>query len=126
MTKKKKTKKKINSSISPYHNSFSKKGFAIDAYDLFILNMILVILPILYEDYDLNTLFAPMLGTSVLMGNIVGQLMFGYLGDKFGRAKMFLITCFWMPVFLIGCSLAYRVNGNVQSIYIWLIIFRFD
>eukprot|EP01091_Cochliopodium_minus_P011899 TRINITY_DN3492_c0_g1_i1.p1 TRINITY_DN3492_c0_g1~~TRINITY_DN3492_c0_g1_i1.p1 ORF type:complete len:310 (-),score=44.64 TRINITY_DN3492_c0_g1_i1:476-1405(-) len=97
-------------------------GFAIDAYDLFILNMILIILPFIYKSE--SSFYNPILATSVLVGNIIGQLIFGYLGDKFGRSKMFLVTCFWVCLFLVGCSFATALYGKVMFAYIWLIVCR--
>src|SRR5690349_10811031 len=67
-------------------------GFSIDAFDLFIVG---IILPMVYEVYytaDFTTEHAfidGVLKTATHIGNILGQLLFGYLADKLGRKQVY-------------------------------------
>ncbi|ORY08505.1 MFS general substrate transporter [Neocallimastix californiae] len=61
-------------------------GFFTDAYDIFIINLVM-----------------PM---CCFLGTLVGQLLFGVLGDKMGRKKNYAIVMVILIVSTIGCALA--------------------
>jgi len=89
-----------------------------DAYDLFVIGIVMVILR---EIYGTNLLAESTLATAVLVGATLGQLFFGLLGDRIGRKKMFIVTLSVITSMAIACSLAFPEN---ESIYISLGIFR--
>jgi PHS family inorganic phosphate transporter-like MFS transporter len=62
---------------------------------------------------------------ATLTGTIIGQLVFGLLGDILGRRKLYgleLIFVVFGTVGLAGCGTGY---GNSMSILGWLIYYRF-
>jgi PHS family inorganic phosphate transporter-like MFS transporter len=77
-------------------------GFFMDAYDLFIINMMYAVILDAYPIY--NGLTTPggkaakninwglqggVLKASANIGNVIGQLLFGFLGDYFGRSAVY-------------------------------------
>ncbi|KAJ3096029.1 phosphate transporter [Phlyctochytrium planicorne] len=105
-------------------------GFFTDAYDVFVISQALGIIYQVYwgseitESYngtpytpqnyrlDFNEL-APhnkhidaLLKASTNWGNLVGQLAFGYLGDKLGRKRMYGIELMIMIVCTLGSALS--------------------
>ena len=68
-------------------------GFMMDAYDLFIINMIYPILLRVYYPADQTQLdwglSGGVLKASANIGNVVGQLAFGFFGDFWGRSVLY-------------------------------------
>jgi MFS transporter, PHS family, inorganic phosphate transporter len=60
--------------------------------------------------------------TSVaLVGTLVGQLLFGWLGDRFGRKSVYGITLWLMIVASIGSALSFgrTPNAVMGSLCFW-------
>ncbi|KAH3765826.1 major facilitator superfamily protein [Pelomyxa schiedti] len=86
-------------------------GFLTDAYELFVMGIIIVIL---HECILPNLSYPPkqrrgqssFVATSILMGAAAGQLFFGTLGDKVGRKVMFVTTMTVIVIFTLcaACS----------------------
>ncbi len=74
-------------------------GFLMDAYDLFAINMMIPMILIAYYPVagKANTflsnvpwgLSGGVLKASANLGNIIGQISFGFLGDTFGRSAVY-------------------------------------
>src|SRR5579875_1701239 len=65
----------------------------------------------------LSTAQVGYLGTSYLIGQVVGALFFGRLTDKLGRKRLFIITLF---IYLVGSGL-----GGFAWDFWSLMVFRF-
>src|SRR2546428_3443958 len=89
-------------------------GFFTDAYDLFIIGVVLAILKPLWH---LNALEVSLLGSTSLIAAALGSLLFGWLADRIGRHAIFSYT---LVVLALG-AIASAFSPNV----IWLIVFRF-
>ena len=121
------------------------KGLVADAYYLFIMNIVVIVLNSLYSNNH-QTLFDSLIAGSVLLGAIVGlcillyfhflahyntisktkgQLFFGFLGDKLGKKKMFIWTLIFMSIFSLASCFAFEVNNNSDYVFIWIIVTRF-
>src|SRR6059058_5201321 len=106
-----------NSSLSGFHFKAmitSGMGFFTDAYDLFIIGVVLAILKPLWH---LSALEISLLGSTSLIAAAVGSLLFGRLADRVGRHAIFSYT---LVVLALG-AIASAFSPNV----IWLIVFRF-
>ncbi|TKY91036.1 hypothetical protein EX895_001035 [Sporisorium graminicola] len=103
-------------------------GFAMDAYDLFIINMTVPVLLLAY--YPLGThsidwgLSGGVLKASASMGNVIGQLLFGFLGDFWGRSVLYgkeLMLA--MLAIILMISAPDYIHG--KGVTIWIAVFRF-
>ena len=106
-----------NSSLSGFHLKAlltSGMGFFTDAYDLFIIGVVLAILTPLWH---LNALEISLLGSTSLIAAALGSIIFGRLADYVGRRSIYGFT-------LIVLAAGAIVSALAPSI-IWLLIFRF-
>ncbi|CAA3000325.1 inorganic phosphate transporter 1-4-like [Olea europaea subsp. europaea] len=105
-------------------------GFFTDAYDLFAISLVTKLLGRIYYTHD----GAPKPGTLppgvssavtgvALVGTLLGQLFFGWLGDKMGRKKVYGVTL----VLMVVCSLASGLSfgSTPKGVMATLCLFRF-
>eukprot|EP00808_Paulinella_micropora_P007670 g43161.t1 len=96
-------------------------GFFSDAYDLFILNICMVLWahtpPIMTADD------ASLISTTAVVGAVVGQLGFGILADKIDRACAWVITVMCIIVGALMAALSWP--WGALSLYAVIAIWRF-
>ncbi|KAL9358294.1 hypothetical protein Peur_051547 [Populus x canadensis] len=104
-------------------------GLFTDAYDLFCIPPIMKLLGrVYYEDnphdkYQIpQVVLATMLGT-VLLGTVIGQLVFGILGDRMGRRRVYGISLMLMVLSSIGCG--FSICRTKTCVLVSLGFFRF-
>ncbi|MGH9104221.1 MAG: MFS transporter [Acidimicrobiales bacterium] len=89
-------------------------GFFTDAYDLFVIGAVLVILK---SQWHLTPSQASLVGSTALLAAFVGAFVFGRIADVFGRKRIY------------GLEAAIMVVGAIASAFspsiVWLIAFRF-
>jgi MFS transporter, PHS family, inorganic phosphate transporter len=106
-----------NSSLSGFHLKAmltSGMGFFTDAYDLFIIGVVLAILtPI----WNLNKFEISLIGSTSLIAAALGAIIFGRMADYVGRRSIYGFTL----IVLAAGAIASALSPNV----IWLLIFRF-
>jgi MFS family permease len=96
-------------------------GFCLDAYDFFIINIVLHIMGNVYgEATDTEKGFV---ASMALYGALLGQVLFGVLADKMGRRVIFVTTCILVVLGSLSSSLVWH-NPNF-SIFWQLGICRF-
>jgi PHS family inorganic phosphate transporter-like MFS transporter len=98
-------------------------GFYTDAYDLFVISLVIPILAGLYSNGSFDPLLTGILGASALLGAAVGQLFFGVLGDRLGRKRVYAITLAVMAIAAVGSALSVPVGA--LSLVDVLILWRF-
>lgn len=103
-------------------------GFAIDAYDLFTINLIVPILNILLFRHRSGTVPQIALQGGVLkaaanLGCIVGQVGFGLLGDMFGRRRVWALG---LVVTIIGTVMVISAPLSIGAVgvFTWITVFR--
>ncbi|EEB09067.1 inorganic phosphate transporter [Schizosaccharomyces japonicus yFS275] len=104
-------------------------GFLLDSYDLFIINLVSPILSYLYwggleghEHYPSG--IRGVVNAATNIGNILGQLLFGFLGDFFGRKFVYGKE---MIVVIIATILIICLPNSIKSPtgkMMWLFAFR--
>ncbi|XP_030548602.1 low affinity inorganic phosphate transporter 4-like [Rhodamnia argentea] len=105
-------------------------GFFTDAYDLFCISTVSKLLGRIYYA-DLNDNAPGKLPHRInnavtgvaLIGTLLGQLFFGYLGDKLGRKKVYGITLLLMAFCAICSGLSF--GSTSKSVIGTLCFFRF-
>src|SRR6266487_1494328 len=106
-----------NSSLSGFHLKAmltSGMGFFTDAYDLFIIGVVLAILTPLW---NLNKFEISLIGSTALIAAALGSILFGRLADYMGRRSIYGFTL----IVLAAGAIASALSPNV----VWLLIFRF-
>ncbi|KAI8865361.1 putative sugar transporter, partial [Ramicandelaber brevisporus] len=88
-------------------------GFFTDAYDLFVINMVALMLGYIYfadaAGDKKNTLpkwTDSLLKASAQIGTLIGQLLFGFLADRLGRKRMYGVELMIIVIGTIGCALS--------------------
>ena len=103
-------------------------GFLMDAWDLFIINIIYSIILVAYYKKGTKNidwgLQGGVLKAAANIGNIVGQLFFGFCGDMFGRSAVYGKELIIVIVAVILQISAPDYLGG-RGITIWLAVFRF-
>ena len=99
-------------------------GFFTDAYDLFVISLAIPILVALYEGGTINSTQIGFLAASALMGAAVGQLLFGWLGDRVGRRRVYGITLSVMAIGAVGSALSVSFAGlsTITVLTLWRFI----
>ncbi|XP_038682905.1 low affinity inorganic phosphate transporter 4-like [Tripterygium wilfordii] len=105
-------------------------GFFTDAYDLFCISAVSNLLGRLYY-YDPSTKGLGKLPHAVnnavvgvaLVGTLAGQLVFGWLGDKLGRKKVYGFTLILMSICTICSGLSF--GSGAKNVMTTLCFFRF-
>jgi len=96
-------------------------GFFSDAYDLFVISLVLPILVALAPGGAIGKTELAFLGSSALMGAAVGQVFFGWLGDRLGRRKVYGVTLTVMAIAAVGSALSVPIAGlsTVTVLILW-------
>lgn len=82
-------------------------GFLTDSYDNFVISlMVPMIAYTYYGSSSLPSFEDGWIKAASSYGNLVGQLLFGYLGDILGRKKIYGVELMILIVGAIGCALA--------------------
>ncbi|KAJ8116541.1 hypothetical protein OPT61_g2055 [Boeremia exigua] len=102
-------------------------GFFTDAYSLFAINLAVILLGIVYWQDETNRGVMPhsadtAIKTATSAGAIFGQIVFGFLGDRLGRKRMYGVEL----MIIIASTLAQALCGesNTLSIVGVLIFYR--
>ena len=83
-------------------------GEGLDGYDLGVIS---VVLPLIITEFGLSPVQAGLLGASTLIGIFFGAPVFGYLTDRFGRRKIFILD---LIAFVVIGALQGVVTTNGQ------------
>ncbi|KAG0353879.1 Inorganic phosphate transporter pho84 [Gamsiella multidivaricata] len=105
----------------------SGTGFFTDAYDVFIINLVVPMLGYVYFKDNNNHLPAGTEGSLKGMasfGTLVGQLVFGYLGDAVGRKKIYGLELMIIILGTLCCAMS-GSNAKGSSVIQYLTFWRF-
>ncbi|EER13488.1 inorganic phosphate transporter, putative [Perkinsus marinus ATCC 50983] len=102
-------------------------GFFADAYDLFVIDLVLAMLSELNRDdpegIGLNVDTKGAIAAATSVGAVVGMILFGIIGDRVGRRVSILVTGTVVAVGSIACACAQRSASFPLALQ--LCIFRF-
>ncbi|KAH6782820.1 phosphate transporter 1 [Perilla frutescens var. frutescens] len=99
-------------------------GLFTDAYDLFCIPPIMKLLSAIYYDGDEvpAAVSSAMVGTA-LLGTVMGKLVFGYLGDRIGRRRVYGLSLMLMVISSIWCG--FSMCTSRACVLLSLGVFRF-
>ena len=100
-------------------------GFLVDAYDIFAVNTVLPMLNYVYWGNTITRSYQAWMLCATLGGSVVGQIAFGYLGDIYGRKKMYGIVLAIILWATLGMAIAADGSHGSMNIIVWLVIWRF-
>lgn len=84
--------------------------FAIVALDGFDTQSIAFVAPALRESWDISpALFGPLFGAG-LLGTLLGSIMFGSVGDRFGRKPMLTVSTLLFGIMTLMCATATSIE----------------
>ncbi|KAH9928425.1 phosphate transporter [Amylocystis lapponica] len=99
-------------------------GFFTDAYDIFAINIAAVMLGYVYgKGGTLNTNQGLGVKVATPIGNLFGQIFFGYMADRVGRKRMYGIELMIIIVATFGQAVA--GSGHAVNILAVIIAWRF-
>ncbi|KAG2308365.1 hypothetical protein Bca4012_082540 [Brassica carinata] len=105
-------------------------GFFTDAYDLFCISLVTKLLGRIYYHVEgspkpgtLPPNVAAAVNGVAFCGTIVGQLFFGWLGDKLGRKKVYGMTLMVMVICSVASGLSF--GHEPKAVMATLCFFRF-
>jgi MFS transporter, PHS family, inorganic phosphate transporter len=96
-------------------------GFFTDSYDLFSIGLLSKLIGRIYYGGHMPINITAAITSVALVGTLVGQLLFGWLGDRFGRKSVYGITLWLMIVASIGSALSFgrTPNAVMGSLCFW-------
>ncbi|TVU07359.1 hypothetical protein EJB05_47410, partial [Eragrostis curvula] len=88
-------------------------GFFTDAYDLFSICLVTDLLGrIYYSDGTLPSNVSVAVNSVALFGTVIGQIFFGWLGDRMGRKRIYGITLKLMVLCSLASGLSFHHNSK--------------
>ena len=99
-------------------------GFFTDAYDFFAISLVMDLIDYHYYHGDTPRGVSAAINGIALCGAVPGQIVFGWLGDKMGRKRIYGVTLVLMVVMSLasGLSFSKHIRKNVVTV---LCFFRF-
>lgn len=99
-------------------------GFFLDAYDLFIINQVTPLLAVVYfPTTGLPNQMQDLVKAGANIGCVIGQLLFGFLGDHYGRSFVYGKELILIIIATIVCiSVPSYFTGN--QVLLWIFITR--
>lgn len=97
-------------------------GFFTDSYNLFATNVILPSLAYVFWPTATHPGRETLINCMTLAGSIVGQLLFGYLADRFGRTRLYgieLVIVVLTTVLIVALPLHWSSHSAVAWIAVW-------
>ena len=91
---------------------------------LFASNMAFPMLSYAYWRDDPSSMKLTNINIATLAGTMLGQVLFGYLADKYGRKKMYGLELMLLITSTLGVVMASNGVNHSMSVYAWLIWWR--
>ncbi|KAK4226943.1 repressible high-affinity phosphate permease [Podospora fimiseda] len=94
-------------------------GFLTDSYNLFATNVISATISFVYFPHD--KWCGLVINFFTLLGSVVGQLLFGYLADRYGRTRLYGIELVLVIVSTIGVATTSTGYGDINflALFTW-------
>ncbi|KAI8802791.1 phosphate transporter [Cladochytrium replicatum] len=97
-------------------------GFYTDAFDLFVINLVTPMIAYVYYDNNMSPLAEGAIKAASTFGTLFGQLIFGYLADKYGRKGIYGLSLAIIIFATVGTACSGTKIAGVAGV---LIFWRF-
>lgn len=95
-----------------------------DARQLFAGNIAIPMISYVYWRHDTSSTRLNFINIATLAGTLFGQVLFGFLADKYGRKKMYGVELVLLITSTLGVVMSSTgVHGNMD-IFAWLLWWR--
>ena len=95
----------------------SGAGFLADAYDLFVINIVVDIIERCNYNETLTVAWKSTLKSTAVAGAVLGQVSFGIIADIIGRRRVFIITCALVMIGAIMSGLSVNSTSSFNIYY---------
>lgn len=93
------------------------RSHGVSASQIFSINTIIPMLSIVYWEGNLPTRYGLGMNIATLVGSMIGQVLFGFLADQYGRRKMYGLELIVTIAASLGFATASTgVNGSMSLI----------
>ncbi|KAI9369644.1 major facilitator superfamily domain-containing protein [Aspergillus egyptiacus] len=99
-------------------------GFFLDGYTLFASNIALPMIAYVYWRDDTSSMRLTCINVATLAGTLLGMVLFGYLGDRNGRKKMYGVELALLITATLGVAMSSTGEHGSMSVFAWLIWWR--
>ena len=89
-------------------------GFLADSYDLFTIDLVVLILQLQHGELKISAGAKALMVSAMLAGVLTGQLGFGYVADWMGRKWAFVATAALTVIGALSCSLCQNAAVVLQ------------
>lgn len=99
-------------------------GFFLDGYTLFVSNIALYMISYVYWRDQVSSNKSMQINIATLAGTMLGQVVFGFLADKYGRKKMYGVELLLLITATLGVVMSSEGADKSMSVFGWLISWR--
>ncbi|KAK5071786.1 hypothetical protein LTR64_004437 [Lithohypha guttulata] len=99
-------------------------GFFLDGFTLFASNIVTPMIAYVYWRDDLSNRRNVHINLATLSGTMLGQVIFGFLADKYGRKKMYGFELILLIAATLGVVMSSEGAEGSMSVFAWLIWWR--
>jgi MFS transporter, PHS family, inorganic phosphate transporter len=96
----------------------------VEALQIFAVNMIVPMISIVYWNGEISPSAELSINMATLVGTLIGQVVFGVLGDRHGRKEMYGHLLILIIVGTVGLSLVSRGIANSVNVLGWVVSWR--
>lgn len=99
-------------------------GFFLDGYTLFASNIALPMISYVYFQNDTSSRRGTYINIATLGGTLLGQVVFGFCADKYGRRRMYGAELILLIAATLGVTMCSTGADSSMSIFSWLVWWR--
>lgn len=99
-------------------------GFFLDGYTLFASNIVLPMISYVYWRDDVSSQRSHHINIATLAGTMIGQVVFGFLADKYGRKRMYGVELLLLIAATMGMVMSSEGAEESMDVVAWLIWWR--
>jgi PHS family inorganic phosphate transporter-like MFS transporter len=103
----------------------ASSGFFTDSYNLFAINVIYPSIAYVYWPNESTGVHESNINIITLAGSLLGQLVFGYLADRYGRTRMYGFELLLVIFSTIGVATSSTGTDGSMSFIALLYCWRF-